>query len=285
MSDAVEYQVIEVHDDARRHYVTGGRRPVRAHLWGSWPAGDGTRVVVLSHGTGSAAEAMSWLAEPLAAAGFLAVAVDHHGNNYVDGFAPEGFAFWWERPRDLSFVLNHLATVGGLGPVGAAGFSLGGYTAAALLGARVYPARCRALVAGQLPFTPPSEFPTLLDHLRASLSAEEFAALPTVAGGDFSDGRVRAGLLLAPALGVLLDEASLAAVRCPVAVRWGGADDVTPPAENGHRYATLIPAADGESVGADVGHCAFVGGDPGGEAVRDRVAAEAVGFFTAHLGA
>jgi predicted dienelactone hydrolase len=49
---------------------------------------------------------MAWLAEVLAAAGFLAVSVDHHGNNLADGYLPQGFAFEWERPRDLSFTLD-----------------------------------------------------------------------------------------------------------------------------------------------------------------------------------
>jgi predicted dienelactone hydrolase len=44
--------------------------------------------VVVSHGSGGAAQQMSWLAEPLADTDFLAVAVDHHGNNFVDGYRP-----------------------------------------------------------------------------------------------------------------------------------------------------------------------------------------------------
>jgi predicted dienelactone hydrolase len=73
---------------------------------------------------------MRWLVEPLVAAGFRVIAVDHHGNNYVDGYEPEGFLFVWERPRDLTFVLDVLANEQPHGPVGAAGFSVGGYTVA-----------------------------------------------------------------------------------------------------------------------------------------------------------
>jgi hypothetical protein len=91
---------------------------------------------------------MAWLCRALVGAGFLAVAVDHHGNSFVDGYLPEGFAFWWERPRDLSFVLDRL---GDDRPAGAAGFPLGGYTAAALVGARVDEGLYRALLAGELP--------------------------------------------------------------------------------------------------------------------------------------
>jgi hypothetical protein len=51
---------------------------------------------------------MRSLTEALVAAGFLAVAVDHHGNNFIDGYCPEGFVPWWERARDFSFVLDEL---------------------------------------------------------------------------------------------------------------------------------------------------------------------------------
>jgi len=100
----VSPEVLELRDVSRPSWDGSSARPVRAHLWRTRRVPAGT--VVVSHGTGGAAEGMAWLAEPLAEAGFLAVAVDHHGNNYVDGYLPEGFAFWWERPRDLSFVLD-----------------------------------------------------------------------------------------------------------------------------------------------------------------------------------
>jgi pimeloyl-ACP methyl ester carboxylesterase len=79
-----------------------------------------------SRGTGGSGSDMRWLVEPLVAAGFRVIAVDHHGNNYVDGYEPEGFLFVWERPRDLTFVLDVLANEQPHGPVGAAGFSVGG---------------------------------------------------------------------------------------------------------------------------------------------------------------
>lgn len=46
---------------------------------------------------------------------------------------------WWERPLDATFVLDELGEREEIGVTGAAGFSIGGYTAAALLGAQ--PAR------------------------------------------------------------------------------------------------------------------------------------------------
>ena len=65
---------------------------MRTTIWE--PTGEGTcGVILLSHGTGGAAEDLGWLAEPLNQAGFLVGAVDHHGNSFVDEYLVEGFAF------------------------------------------------------------------------------------------------------------------------------------------------------------------------------------------------
>jgi hypothetical protein len=135
---------------------------------------------------------MAWLSEPLTSAGFLVVAFDHHGNSFVDGHLAEGFARWWERPLDLAFALDRLAERIVLGPVGAAGFSLGGYSAAALLGARVDADLYAALLSGALRVPPPPEYPELERELRARLSEDDIAAWVADAGRDYSDGRAQA---------------------------------------------------------------------------------------------
>jgi hypothetical protein len=132
------------------------------------------------------------LSEPLTSAGFLVVAFDHHGNNFVDGHLAEGFARWWERPLDLAFALDRLAERIVLGPVGAAGFSLGGYSAAALLGARVDADLYAALLSGAVRVPPPPEYPELEQELRARLSENDIAAWVADAGRDYSDGRAQA---------------------------------------------------------------------------------------------
>jgi predicted dienelactone hydrolase len=226
---------------------------------------------------------MEWLTRAFAGAGFIGIAVDHHGNNSVDGYEPEGFARWWERVRDLSVVLDRLGADEDLGPVGAAGFSLGGYTAAALLGARVDAELYAALFAGTIPAVPPPEYPTLVEDLRARLSEDDVAGWVVDSGGDYSDERVRAAFLVCPAIARMLDELSLAAIGRPVAIRSAGADDIAPPEDNADVYAQTIPGAELRSVGAEVGHYAFVGSNPEGSDVRERVAREAVDFFAAHL--
>jgi predicted dienelactone hydrolase len=276
-------EILELHDPDRLSWTGLGPRPVRAQLSGPSADDEAPRTVVVSHGSGGAARQMSWLIEPLAAAGFLAVAVDHHGNNFVDGYLPQGFVRWWERPLDLSFVLDRLAERGSLGPVGAAGFSLGGYTAAALLGARIDAGHFAALLAEEIPSQPPPEYPNLVEDVRAVMSPADLTTWPEEAGRDYADPRVRAGFLVCPSLAPLLVEESLAAIAQPVAVRWAGADDIAPPEENAEVYARLIPAADVQSVGAEVGHYAFLADNPELAEVRERVGAEAVAFFDACL--
>lgn len=65
-----------------------------AYAWG--PGSDGVPITLDTAGSSGQ---MEWPAEPPRAAGFPAVPVDHHGNNFVDGCLPQGFAFEWERPR------------------------------------------------------------------------------------------------------------------------------------------------------------------------------------------
>ena len=273
--------VVTFHDEERPSWSADGPRPIRAHVRRPEEPQGGT--ILVSHGTGGSAEEMEWLTGPFAAAGFLAVAVDHHGNNSVDGYEPEGFARWWERPRDLSVVLDRLGADEDLGPVGAAGFSLGGYTAAALLGARVDAEVYAALFAGTIPAIPPPEYPSLVEDLRARLSEDDVADWVADSGRDYSDERVRAAFLVCPAVARMLNGRSLAAIDRPVAIRSAGADDIAPPRANADVYAQAIPGADLRSIGADVGHYAFIGSNPEGVGVRERVASEAIDFFEANL--
>ncbi|HET6635447.1 MAG TPA: alpha/beta fold hydrolase [Streptomyces sp.] len=240
--------------------------------------------VVVSHGTGGSGGEMEWLVRPLAEAGFRTVAVDHHGNNCVDGYEPEGFLFVWERPRDVTFVLDALAREAPLGPVGVAGFSLGGYTAAALAGARVDTGVGQALLRGDVPLPDIPEFPDVLDALRRKLPGDRLRAALADAGSDVSDRRVRAVFQVAPSDGGRVTRESLAAVDVPFGIRWGGADTIAPFETDTRPYLEDVPGAAARSAGADVRHEDFFQHEPAGAAVRARVAADAVRFFRRHLG-
>ena len=99
-------------------------------------------LILLSHGTGGTAQSLAWFATALAARGYIVAAVNHPGNNAIEPHTVQGFMLWWLRANDLSAVLNDLLTDPEFGPridrmrIGAAGFSLGGYTMFELAGAR-----------------------------------------------------------------------------------------------------------------------------------------------------
>lgn len=275
-------------DRARRDLREAGRpRPVRVYEWEpQGAAAEPAPLVLVSHGTGGSGVGMGWLAGPLAAAGFRVVSVDHHGNDFVGGYEPEGFLCPWERPRDFAFVLDVLAAERPLGPVGAAGFSAGGYTAAALAGVRLDPGVLHALVTGAVPLPEIPEFPGVLDALRAKVPAAELSALTAEAGADLADPRVRAVFQVAPGLGPMVTAESLAAVRVPVEIRWGGADVVNPYEVDTRPYLEGFPSAAGREIGPDVAHADFIGPAPAPRAAKARaeVAADAVAFFRRHLG-
>ncbi|GAA2909146.1 hypothetical protein GCM10017596_07160 [Microbacterium keratanolyticum] len=273
-----------LHDSSRSRWGGTGPRPVRAHILR--PAGEGPHpVVLLSHGTGGAFDDLQWLADALVSAGFLVAGVDHHGNSTADEYLVEGFAFVWERPRDLDVLLTHLRDTEQIDPrsIGAAGFSLGGYTVAAALGARVSPTTAAGVLLGLVPTPPLPEFPDLIPELRARYPHDELLAQIVSGTGSQRIPEVRAGLLLAPAICDLLDPTSLAEIAAPVSILWGDADDNAVPSRNAHVYRDRIPGATGESVGADVGHYVFTADAADPTDVRARTASAAVAFFSAAL--
>jgi hypothetical protein len=73
-------------------------------------------LILLSHGTGGTTGNMAWLGEALAAHGYITAAVNHPGNNFIDGYTVPGFTLWWLRARDLSAVLDGLFADPTFGP-------------------------------------------------------------------------------------------------------------------------------------------------------------------------
>src|SRR5215475_5315489 len=127
-------------------------------------AGPRHPLILLSHGFGGAASDLAWLGTALAAHGFIAVAVNHPGNNALEDYTVEGFSLWWLRAVDLSAVISAVLDDKTFGSqidsahIGAAGHSLGGYTVIAVAGGITDPERlpafCRSPAADALCATP-----------------------------------------------------------------------------------------------------------------------------------
>ncbi|MFY2506894.1 alpha/beta hydrolase family protein [Vibrio pectenicida] len=106
-------------------------------------------VVMLSHGYRGNWRNQNWLATELAKRGYIVAATDHPGTTSFDQSYIQA-AKWWERPRDVSRVLDYLLTSTKWKPsanpndVTAIGHSLGGWTVMLLAGAKVDRARFEA---------------------------------------------------------------------------------------------------------------------------------------------
>jgi len=219
-------------------------------------------IVLLSHGTGGTVMHLDWLARDLARAGFIAVGVDHHGNTITEPYRAEGFLCAWERARDLTVLLDAMAECEfachvDIDRVYVVGYSLGGCTATALLGA-VTESSPFERSAGNTEFSRgPKEFPDLADHLPGLLDTsavfrESWARMSQ----STRDPRVKAALLLAPGRSARgFSEDSLRAITTPARIIVGGADFLAPTA---HWLHARLQASQLEMLGPEVGHYVFV---------------------------
>ncbi len=251
-------------NDSRRIFMLGDVSE------GALLSGDRERwpVVMLSHGTGGTAEGLGWLAYELARHGYIAIAPNHHGNTGVEPFRAEAFICWWERASDLSLLLDHLTAAGlfagklDLDRVSAAGFSIGGYTALVLAGARTSVEQFQewgrdkgALARGT------GEFPNVAERLPDLMkTSESFRAAFARQSDDLCDPRIKSVVAIAPAPPVrgFLPE-SVKAINIPVHLVTSGADEIAPRLECADWLKSVNPAFALTCVGERVGHYTFLG--------------------------
>ena len=272
------------------------------------PALDERPLIVLSHGTGGSAMQMAWLGTALARAGFIAAAVNHPGNNALEPYTAEGFVLWWERATDLSEVIDGMLADPEFGPkidrdrIGAAGFSIGGYTVLALGGARADISVIIDLCNKQ-PDAPVCHVPEMKEM---GTPEQMLAAVRKTSGvslarsnESYLDPRVHAIFAIAPAVGMALTHDSLRSMRVPVHIVVGSADPIAVPKDNADLVRSQIRGAK-ETILPNVVHYTFLDTctaqgkkelgvfceDPAGvdrEAVHTEVEEMAVEFFDREL--
>ena len=284
-------------DSARRSWDGSELRPIRTSIW--YPARQGLGqqsildasvpftvppvaenapvashalrypLILLSHGTGGSAIQMMWLGHRLAAHGYIVAAVSHHGNTSLEPRpTPQGFLLYWERARDLDVALRSLARDSVFGTridtsrIGAAGFSLGGYTVLAVAGARFNPTEYERFCAstkrdftceGQAEFP---QAPRLFAELRKTDTVVQ-ASLRR-ASNSYRIPSVRGVFAIAPALGGGFTRADVVDVTIPVSIVAGDGDKVAPVETNARRFAEIIPGAELWVMSGGVGHYTFL---------------------------
>lgn len=201
-------------------------------------------LVVLSHGLRSNRYDLSWLAEGLAADGYVAVAVEHPAEpdatlpSAITNPREEPAIKLWERAALLRHGIDAVLAHARFGPhidpttIIVAGHSAGGSTALVLGGARVN----RALFAQRFPSASAHE--TMPDDLRCH------------------DARVRAVVALAPGTGPIFDAAGIAAVNVPVLIVSGTDDVETPDDVCAAHFAKHLRQVQWHSI-AHAGHYTF----------------------------
>lgn len=230
---------------------------------------------------------MAWLAHALAARGFIVAAVDHNGTADEELHAeltPSDY-FSWERPRDLTAVLDRLLDDPMFGPaidrrrIGAAGFSLGGTTAIWLGGARLDLDRLQRMAP-----PPPPFLASAIERLK-KLPLANAAARQSLQRADrsYRDPRIRSIFALAPAIGFGFTEDGLRRINVPVQIVVGDADVINPPADNARRFAERIATARYLELPGERGHFTGATTPERQHAELEEVAELAVRFFEASL--
>ena len=224
-------------------------------------------LIVLSHGTGGSADQLAWLGTVLARAGFIVAAVNHPGNNATESYTAEGFALWWERATDISEVIDGMLADEVFGPhidqhrIGAAGFSLGGYTVMELAGARtdisVLYDRCRQDPHYVLCRVPEMKDMGTPEQMLAQVRKSSGVSL-AASGESFRDPRVQAVFAIAPAVAEVFTQESLRQIRVPLEIAVGAADPIAAPRENADYIRANVRGARENVIPGGVAHYTFL---------------------------
>ncbi len=279
-SSLVQVTEVDLYDHKRQ-------RPVKVTLW--YPAQAScekakiclaehtklNKTVVFSHGAMGAAKGYSWIGKMFAAQGYVTVGVNHYGESWVYGpehVNPAAALQFWERPLDISFVLDQLstnqlavqpATTGqptttqpifnrniSWEQIIAVGHSSGGATVLTMAGSKL------AFADAATYCTTAAAAPDKSCHyLKFQTEANTKGYNPEQ---NFYDARIKSVIALDPALGHATTRQSLNAMRIPVLVIGSRQNDFLPYERHAGFYAANIPAAQSLTFDRGEGHFVYL---------------------------
>jgi predicted dienelactone hydrolase len=208
-------------------------------------------LIVMSHGTGGMALNAYDTAEALANAGFVVVAVTHTGDNYRDqsmAFTRQNFV---DRPRHITRVIDYMlgawSAHAAIDPdrIGIFGHSAGGATALIAIGGIADMSKVVTYCQEN-----PQDWGCAEARRRGS-PASDFISTPIAA----VDTRIKAAVLVAPAVAAAFQPNGLATAKVPVQLWIGAKDDYVSDAA---RVRTLLPTPPDYHLVANGGHFAYL---------------------------
>jgi predicted dienelactone hydrolase len=212
-------------------------------------SGKALPMVVISHGTGGSYLGHFDTATALADAGFVAVALNHTGDNYADQSRSLDIM---DRPRQVSRVIDHMLSTweghAAIDPqrVGMLGHSAGGFTTLAAIGGvadltKIGP-MCRQY---------PGDF-------ACQLMAKSATPLAAPARVEVADARIQAAVVAAPALGFTFWPDGLKNVKVPVQLWHAENDSLVPHPRYAEAVRLALPQAPEYHVVMNGGHFDFL---------------------------
>jgi len=182
-------------------------------------------LIVLSHGSGGNRSSLSWLATRLVQQGTIVIALNHPGSTTGNSIPSENIKAW-ERPRDVTFVIDKVlatpefARIIDAGRIAVIGHSLGGYTALATVGASLkldaFKRYCSVF-----PLHADCEFNRIGKVGPESVDRNMFE-------GNYLDKRVSAAVAITPAYARSFDEQQLEQISRSVLIIGATADQEIP---------------------------------------------------------
>lgn len=218
------------------------------------------KVLVFSHGAMGASIEYSWLAEGLAAQGYIVIGMNHFGESWAYGkesVDPRTTGYVWQRAQDISAVLTYLKDNNlfnkpvDVNHVVMIGHSAGGQTAAMLAGARFELAAITTYCD-----SPASKADLSCQYAKQSALAP--AEFHKAFGSSQQDLRVSGIILLDPALGPTLVQDSLKSVQIPALVVGAEHNDFIPWEHHGARYAAALKNSQTYLLTGQEGHFVFL---------------------------